>query len=92
MSEFEDDLIQSLTEAVEMAKGAEIGIVHHPIDPRQVRQRAKLTQARMAPILGMSLSGYRKLEQGQRGMSGPVANLLRVLDKHPAAVIDALTD
>lgn len=92
MSEFFDDLMQSLSEAKEMMNGANIGIVHHPVDPKEVRKRANLTQARMAPILGMSLSGYRKLEQGQRGMSGPVANLLRVLDKHPAAVMDALTE
>ena len=38
----------------------------------------------------MSVSGYKKWEQGRRTISGPALNLLRVLDKHPEAVIDAL--
>lgn len=40
----------------------------------------------MAPLMGMSLSGYRKWEQGQRRVSGPAATLLRVIEKEPAAV------
>ena len=44
----------------------------------------------MAPLMGMSLSGYRKWEQGQRAVSGPALNLLRVLEKNPAAVLEAL--
>ena len=90
MSTFEEDLIQSLTEAAAMAGGAAIGKLHPPIDPRAVRQRARLSQEKMAALLGVSASGYRKWEQGQRQISGPALNLLRVIDKHPEAVIDAL--
>ena len=39
--------------------------------------------------MGMSLSGYRKWEQGTRRVSGPVATLLRV---EPEAVKRALLD
>ena len=91
MSAFADDLIQSLEEAVRMSKSEEIGTIHHPIDPREVRKRADLTQAQMAPLMGMSLSGYRKWEQGRRTISGPALNLLRVIEKNPAAVVDALS-
>ncbi len=49
-----------------------------------------LTQAQMAPLMGMSLSGYRKWEQGQRRVSGPAAALLRVIEKEPGAVQRAL--
>jgi len=55
-----------------------------------IRKRAALTQAQMAPLLGMSLSGYRKWEQGQRHVSGPAAMLLRMIDKEPEAVQRAL--
>ena len=40
--------------------------------PREVREHANLTQAQMAPLMGMSLSGYRKWEQGTRRVSGPL--------------------
>ena len=36
--------------------------------------------------MGMSLSGYRKWEQGQRRVSGPAAALLRLIQTEPEAV------
>lgn len=87
---FADDLVQSLSEAVAHSKGEGAAIVHEPVDPRVVRIHAKLTQAQMAPLLGMSLSGYRKWEQGQRRISGPAATLLTLLAKEPDAVKRAL--
>lgn len=90
MSIFGDDLIQSLTEAVSHAKGQGAAILHEPINPREVRRHAALTQAQMAPLMGMSLSGYRKWEQGQRHVSGPAAMLLRVIEREPDAVQRAL--
>lgn len=70
MSSFGDDLIQAMTEALAHAKGEGTAIVHAPMVPREVREHAKLTQAQMAPLMGMSVSGYRKWEQGQRRVSG----------------------
>lgn len=60
------------------------------IAPREVRERANLTQAQMAPLMGMSPSGYRKWEQGQRRISGPAATLLRLIQKEPDMVKRAL--
>ena len=65
-------------------------IVHTPVAPREVREQARLTQAQMAPLMGMSLSGYRKWEQGQRRVSGPAATLLRLIQKEPDVVKRAL--
>lgn len=90
MSSFGEDLIQSLNEALAHAQGEGPAIVHTPVDPREIRMKAKLTQAQMAPMMGMSLSGYRKWEQGARRVSGPAAALLRVIEKEPAAVQRAL--
>jgi putative transcriptional regulator len=92
MSKVEKDLIRSMQEALAMAKGEPIGRYTHFPDPREVRRQAKLTQAEMAPLMGMSLSGYRKWEQGQRSVSGPALNLLRVMEKNPAAVMEALSN
>ena len=90
MSTFGEDLIQSLDEALAHAKGEGPAIVHAPVSPREVRKRAKLTQAQMAPLMGMSLSGYKKWEQGARRVSGPAEALLRVIQKEPEAVRRAL--
>ena len=92
MSSFGDDLIQALGEALAHAKGEGPAIMHRPgqHDPKAIRKRAKLTQAQMAPLMGMSLSGYRKWEQGQREISGPAAALLQVIEKEPEAVRRAL--
>lgn len=90
MNTFGDDLIQSLSEALAHAKGESPTFVHLPVAPREVRKQAKLTQAQMAPLMGMSLSGYRKWEQGTRRVSGPAASLLRVLEREPDAVKRAL--
>ena len=90
MNTFGDDLIESLGEALAHAKGEGPALVHVPVAPREVRKQAKLTQAQMAPLMGMSLSGYRKWEQGTRRVSGPAATLLRVLEREPEAVKRAL--
>lgn len=90
MSTFGEDLIQSLNEALAHVQGEGPAIVHTPVDPREIRTRAKLTQAQMAPMMGMSLSGYRKWEQKKRRISGPAAALLRVIEREPAAVQRAL--
>ena len=68
---FGDDLIHALNEALAHAKGERPTIVYTPVTPREVREQAQLTQAQMAPLMGMSLSGYRKWEQGTRRVSGP---------------------
>ena len=91
MSTFGNDLIESLGEALAHAKGEGPAVVHAPVTPREVRKRAKLTQTQMAPLMGMSLSGYRKWEQGTRRVSGPAAMLLRVIQKEPEAVKRALS-
>lgn len=70
-----------MTEALDHAKDDGPAIIHHPIAKREVREKAHLTQAQMAPLMGMSLSGYRKWEQGQRRISGPAASLLRLVQE-----------
>ena len=66
MSTFGEDLIQSLNEALAHAKGEGPAIVHAPVSPCEVRRRANLTQAQMAPLMGMNLSGYKRSAAGQR--------------------------
>lgn len=90
MTTFSDDLVRSLGEALEHAKGTGPAIVHPAVSPRAVREALHLTQTQMAPLVGMSPSGYRKWEQGTRRVSGPAAALLEVIRKEPDAVRRAL--
>ena len=87
MSTIGEELIQSLNEALADSRGKGPAIV---LTPREVRERINLTQAQMAPLMGMSLSGYRKWEQGTRRVSGPAATLLQVIAREPEAVKRAL--
>lgn len=90
MSTFGDDLAQALDEAIAHAKGNGPATVHETVTPHDVRKQAKLTQAEMARLMGMSLSGYRKWEQGTRRVSGPAAVLLQLIEKELEAVSRAL--
>ena len=60
MTGFGDDLVQSLNEALAHANGEGPATVHAPAAPREVRKQAKPAQARIAPLMGMSLSEGRK--------------------------------
>lgn len=92
MTNIYEDLKQSLEEAGAHMRGEDVGVIfHEPISPRAVREKAEMTQDQMAGLMGMSLSGYRKWEQGQRSVSGPAKTLLVILDKNPKAVLDAVT-
>jgi putative transcriptional regulator len=90
MTKFGKDLAQSLSEVLAHLQGKGTAIVHESLKPIDVRKKARLTQAEMAPLMGMSLSGYRKWEQGERAVSGSAAILLRIIAKEPEAVKRAL--
>ena len=51
-----------------------------------------LSQARFARLLGVSTSGLRKWEQGDRTPRGASATLLRVMEREPEAVTRALLE
>jgi putative transcriptional regulator len=96
MSKFGEDLIQGMKEALAHAEGKDVPgmLIHHvdveKVDAKAVRSKLKLTQDRMAMLLGTSTSGYRKWEQGQRVPSGAARTLLKVMDREPDAVLRAL--
>ena len=90
MSTFGEDLMQPLNEALAHARSEGAASVHAVLTPREVRKRINLTQAQMAPLMGMSLSGYRKWEQGRQRVSGPAVTLLQVIAREPEAVKRAL--
>lgn len=90
-----DELIDSLGEALAHARGEGSDVREHHIDLPQVRRiRAELglSQEEFARLLGVSASGLRKWEQGQRTPRGAAATLLRIMEREPQAVTRALIE
>ena len=90
-----DELVASMQEALDYARGkrtkARVTKVRvESVDVRASRAKLVLTQEEMAVLLGVSLSGYRKWEQGERQPHGAARTLLRVMAQEPAAVARAL--
>ena len=57
---------------------------------RELRRRAKLTQAQFAARLGVPLETIRNWEQGKRSPRGPARALLAVIAHSPDMVFAAL--
>lgn len=55
-------------------------------DPRAIREKAGLTRAEMAELLGMSEFGYSAWEAGTRRPGGPAFQLLRLIEADPQMV------
>jgi len=96
MTKVGDELLASLGEAVAYINGgaADVRVTEidvPAVDARRVPKQLGLAQARMALLLGTSVSGYRKWEQGERQPSGAARALLRIMEREPEAVARALT-
>ncbi len=63
---------------------------YNPLDIKRIRGKYKLTQEKFADMLGISVRTLRNWEQGRRIPEGPAMILLRVADRDPQAVLDAL--
>ena len=87
------ELVVSLKEggAILRGKKAAARSFHlEPLDIKHIRENYHLTQEQFAAMLGISVSTLRNWEQGRRIPEGPALVLLRVAEKHPQAVLDAV--
>jgi len=94
MSAFFDDLHESLREAVDIRAGKRVAsrsFAVAPADIKALRKRLDVSQETFALMIGVSCGTLRNWEQGRRRPDGPARALLRVAEKHPEAVIDALS-
>ena len=60
------------------------------IDVKALRERTGLTQANFSTMIGVSIKTLQNWEQGRREPEGPAKALLRVVEKEPQAVLNAL--
>ena len=59
-------------------------------DVRRIRERYALSQAKFAALMGISVATLRNWEQGRRHPEGSARVLLRVVARHPDAVLDVV--
>ena len=61
-------------------------------NPKEIRRRLNMTQEQFAARFDMALGTLRDWEQGVRTPDRTARTLLRVIDRNPEAVIQALED
>jgi putative transcriptional regulator len=88
-----EELLQSVREGGEILKGqrkpSRVFHVDEP-DVRAVRRGYRLSQSKFAALMGISAGTLRNWEQGRRKPEGSARILLRVVAKHPEAVLDVV--
>ncbi|OGH04094.1 MAG: hypothetical protein A2600_14105 [Candidatus Lambdaproteobacteria bacterium RIFOXYD1_FULL_56_27] len=88
-----DELCESIKEAKQIAKGklapAKVDFTGKQLPITEIRQRFKLSQAKFAKLLGVSVDSLQNWEQGRRNPTGSAKMLLRVAALHPMAILDS---
>lgn len=94
VSKFGKELMQSLAEAVEHARGrkthARVHVVAVP-DVRAIRRRLRMSQQVFARAYRIPLATLKNWEQGRRQPDAPAAAYLHVIAKHPREIKKALS-
>ena len=89
-----DDLLTSVAQAGKIRRGrikAGRLTTFHPADVRAIRAKLRKSQSEFAVMIGVSISTLQNWEQGRRVPEGPARALLRVAEKNPKAVAEALS-
>ena len=94
MSKAFNEISAGLNDAIAHAKGEEARVVIHTPDVlnvRAIREKTGMSQQHFCATFGISLGTLRHWEQGLRTPRGPARVLLKVVQKNPQAVIQAVS-
>jgi putative transcriptional regulator len=87
------DLMQSMNEAVAIAKGeaepSRVFTVAAP-DVKTVREKTGLSQSAFAQMIGVKVKTVQNWEQHRRQPTGAAAALLTIFDRAPETVMNVL--
>jgi putative transcriptional regulator len=91
------ELFEELVESIEQAGQIRKGLLkpsrvfrYRPVEVKRIRNKLHVSQSQFAMMIGVSKSTLQNWEQGRREPEGPAKALLRVVDKNPKAVLEAL--
>lgn len=97
MSEFGDDLIEAMGQALAHARGEETPgtrvhrvVVIEADEVRAIRSRTGLSRLAFAERFGLDPRAIQDWEQGRRRPDRAARVLLLTIDRHPEAITDAL--
>ena len=98
MSKAADKILAGLNEALAFARGdADVRrrsrvtrVKVADVDVKAVRGKLGLSQKTFAQAFGVSAKTVQNWEQGRRQPEGPARVLLRVIERHPDAVLESL--
>ena len=88
------ELLESVREGGRILKGSRKASREFSVDEpdvKGVRVRFGLSQPKFAALMGISVGTLRNWEQGRRQPEGSARVLLRVVARHPEAVLDAVS-
>jgi len=95
MTKFSKDLIASLTQAVEHARGRKKGmrvtVVDVP-DVRAIRKALHMSQQRFAVSFRIPLATLKNWEQGRRNPDAPAAAYLLAIRRRPKEIMEAVAE
>ena len=86
-------LVESVKQMGSIMRGETIShrrAVLSTVDVKRLRERLGLTQNQFSGMIGVSIKTLQNWEQGRREPEGPAKALLRVVEKEPQAVMNAL--
>ena len=87
------ELVESIQEAGKIHRGElkpSRVFKYNPVDVKKVRQRLHVSQSQFALMIGVSKDTLQNWEQGRREPEGPARALLKIVEKNPRAVLEAL--
>lgn len=95
MGRFADELIESMTQALDHVRGNKVeGMrlteVHVP-DVRIIRESLQMSQSEFASNFRIPLATIKNWEQGRRRPDAPALAYLRVIERSPKTVIEAVS-
>ena len=86
-------LVSSIQEGGAILKGKAAPTrqrTHQWPEAQAVREKLQLTQSQFAALIGISIRTLQNWEQGHRKPEGTARALLRIAERHPQAVLEAL--
>lgn len=94
----DDKLFNELVESIKQAGAIMRGEMapsrvfeYTPLDIKAIRAKLNKSQREFAMMIGVSTSTLQNWEQGRRTPRGPARALLKVAEKNPQAVVEALS-
>ena len=95
MSKFGQELIESLEQAAEHARGSKaagmrVTKVELP-DVRAIRRKLRMSQGEFSAVYRIPLATLKNWEQGRRQPDAPAAAYLRAIQRIPREVMEAVS-